>query len=55
MASGGNDKVIKIWNSSEPYSCLATLSEHKTEIISMLQLKEKEFLVSAGRDDTLRA
>ena len=54
IASGANDKTIKIWNSNEPYNCIATLKGHNNSVSSILQLKGQELLVSCARDQTLR-
>lgn len=48
------DNTIKIWSSLPPYSLIATLEGHIKEVISIVQLKQKEILVSASCDYTLR-
>ena len=54
IASGANDKTIKIWNSNEPYNCIATLKGHNFSVCAILQLKGQELLVSSSKERTLR-
>lgn len=51
FASCGNE--IKIWNSTYPYNLIQTLVGY-SEIKSIIQLKEKEILISGGSDSTIR-
>ena len=44
------DKTIKIWNSTAPYDCIQTLTGHSGWITSIIELKNKQNLVS-GSDD----
>lgn len=54
MASCSFDNTIKIWSSLPPYDLIATLDGHIKDVISIVQLKQKEYLVSASCDETLR-
>lgn len=47
-------KYIQIWNGKEPYNKLAVLDKHSFGVSALIQLKEKEILVSSGLDKTLR-
>ena len=54
MASCSRDKKIKIWKSNPPYNLLKKLYGHNDSVISIIQLKRKEKLISAGIDSTVR-
>ena len=54
IASCSNDKRIKIWNSKYPYNLIKKLKGHIDFVYSIIQLKDKEILISGSRDDTLR-
>lgn len=56
IASCSSDTSIKIWNKSSNYSLITTLKGHVGPVSSIIQLKNKELLVSgSGKDDrTLR-
>ena len=55
MASCSNDKTIKIWKSAPPYSDtpLKVLEGHKEYVISILYIKERDIMISGGKE-TLR-
>lgn len=46
IASCSNDTTIKIWNNHYPYRLIKTLIGHTKEITSIMQLKEKEIIIS---------
>ena len=55
MASCSNDMTIKIWNSNSPYNHIKTLEGHEGAISSIIQLKNKEIILSGScYDNTLR-
>ena len=54
IASCSNDKTIKVWSSKEPYTLLSTLTGHKKYVIDIIQLKDKEKLVSGSRDYSVK-
>lgn len=54
FASCSGDLTIKIWNGSHPYNCIGILEGHEEFVISIIQLKMKEILISVSDDNTLR-
>ena len=55
IASCSDDKTIKIWNSNNPYNLIKTLNGHTKWVNSIIQLKDKDILISGSDDDnTLR-
>ena len=50
IASGSNDKTIKIWDSDQ---CIQTISEHQGKISSLIVLNDGN-LVSGSFDNTIR-
>ena len=54
IASCSWDKTIKIWNSNHPYNLINTLEGHTHIASSIIQLKDKDILISGNNDDTLR-
>ena len=47
-------KTIKIWNSNHPYNLINTLNGHTYYVRSIIQLKDKDILISGSWDNTLR-
>ena len=47
FASCSEDKTVRIWKDDNSYECLSTL-KHNGSVVSILQLKDKEVLVSCG-------
>ena len=47
MASCSKDGTIKIWDSQAPYTLLSTLEQDKGIVISILQIRNQEKLLSA--------
>ena len=54
FASCSFDETIKIWNSNPPYNHIITMIGHKNSVNSIIQLKEKNILISGSNDETLR-
>ena len=54
IASCSADKTIKIWNSNHPYNLINTLNGHNNYVTSIIQLKDKDILISGSWDNTLR-
>ena len=54
IASCSDDKTIKIWNSNHPYNLIKELNGHTDYVSSIIQLKDKDILISGSADDTLR-
>lgn len=54
LASCSKDKTIKIWDTNELYTQLQVLEGHTNEVKSIIQLKDKEILISGSLDNTLR-
>ena len=54
IASCSYDETIKIWNSNHPYNLIKTLNGHTGSVRSIIQLKDKDILISGGIDNTLR-
>lgn len=56
IASCSMDATIKIWSTSPPYECLKTLEGHTEKINSIIEMKNKKYLVSgsSGEDSTIR-
>ena len=54
IASCSGDKTIKIWNSNHPYNLINTLNGHTDDVRSIIQLKDKDILISESDDNTLR-
>ena len=55
IASCSSDKTIKIWNSNHPYNLIKTLYGHSKDVTSIIQLKDKDILISgSNRKSTLR-
>ena len=48
IASCSSDKTIKIWKDSPPYNLLKTLKGHCGVVTSIIQLKNREYLVSGS-------
>ena len=48
------DGTIKIWDNNPPYNVKATFQCIKDSVVSILQLKKKELLISAGRKDIIQ-
>ena len=53
FASCSADTKIKIWKDNHPYSLIAELNGHTDNVVSILQIKNKELLISLSDDDTL--
>ena len=53
FASCSWDKTIKIWNNNHPYNLIRRLHGHTIFITSIIQLKNKEVLISGAFDDIL--
>ena len=54
MATCSKDKRIKIWNSNKPYDLIAVLKGHQNIVSSIIQLRDRECLLSGSEDKTLR-
>ena len=54
MATCSKDRRIKIWNTNTPYECKKILKGHQNIVSSIIQLKDKEQLLSGSEDRTLR-
>ena len=54
IASCSDDETIKIWNSNNPYNLIKTLNGHTNYVRSIIQLKDKDILISGSDDKTLR-
>ena len=55
IASCSRDNTIKIWNSNHPYNLIKTLNGHSKDVTSIIQLKDKDILISGSYyDNTLR-
>ena len=56
IASCSADRTIKIWNSNHPYNLIKTLNGHTGRVTSIIQLKDKDILISGSSygDKTLR-
>lgn len=54
LASSSGDAIIKIWDKKNNYSCLKTLTGHTMVVISMIETKSKNFLISGSNDHTVR-
>ena len=55
VASCSADSTIKIWNSNHPYNLIKTLNGHTGSVESIIQLKDKDILISGSEyDHTLR-
>lgn len=50
MISCSNDFSVKIWMSKEPYELITTLQQHSSSINSVIELKNKIYLVSISED-----
>ena len=53
IASCSEGNIIKIWNSNRPYNLIKELSGHTDYVTSIIQLKEKETLISCSKDECL--
>ena len=54
IASCSNDKTIKIWNGNYPYNLIKIMEGHSDTTRSIIQLKDKNILISGSNDNTLR-
>lgn len=54
LATCSGDWTIKIWENFEPFTCLKTLTGSTDSVNCVLELKNKKFLVSGGKDETIR-
>ena len=54
MASCSFDLTIRIWISNNPYTCVKILKGHKRWVNSLLELRDKNYIVSGSDDHTLR-
>ena len=56
FATCSNDKSVKIWNSEYPYDFIHKFDKHTDDVNSIIQLRNKEVLVSASskKDSTFR-
>lgn len=54
MGSCSLDKTIRIWNSNFPFNCITILRRHTDWVISLIELRNREYLVSGGNDKTIR-
>lgn len=54
LCSCSCDKTIKIWDHNSSYDCSHTLHGHVENIGSIIELKNNEFIVSGGWDNTVR-
>lgn len=53
IASSSYDSLIKIWNSQPNYNLIQTLKGHHAIIKSMIQIKDKEILLSFSEDKVI--
>ena len=53
IASCGGDGIIRIYYSNAPYTLIKSINAHKEGVISIIQLKGKEELISTSIDCTL--
>lgn len=51
MASCSSDGTIKVWNWEQPFNIIKTLSGHTAPICSIIELKNKKYIVSGSYDD----
>ena len=55
ICSCSGDSTLKIWKASGLYQCIQTLKGHDNCVISVLELKNKKFIVSGSNaDNTVR-
>ena len=54
IASCSRDKTIGIWSSVPPYESLHIFVGHTKNVFSIIQLKDKEYIISGSEDLTLR-
>lgn len=54
IGSCSDDNTIKLWNCVPPYNQLATLEGHTDFVNSIIELKEKNSIISGSNDNTLR-
>ena len=56
FATCSNDRSVKIWNSEYPFNFICKFDKHVDDVNSIIQLKNKEVLVSASskKDSTFR-
>ena len=47
------DEIIQIWNGKPPYNLIEKVKGHESVVTSIIQLQNKEVLVSASFDNTL--
>ena len=50
MASCSNDYTLRVWKSSEPYKCILSVQGNASPINSVIELRNKKNIVSAGLD-----
>ena len=54
IASCSSDQTIKVWNSKPPYNLIKSLNGHSNYVISIIQLKHQDIIISGSEDKTLR-
>ena len=54
MASCSQDETIKIFNSEIPYNHIVSLNGHTNDIYSLIELKNRKYIVSGSEDKTIR-
>lgn len=52
ICSCSSDQTLKIWNDFPPYKCIKTLWGHSGPVISFIELKSKNYIVSAGNGNS---
>jgi len=53
IATGSDDKTIKIWKKNKQSELVNTLTEHKLEVFALILLKNNS-LVNGSRDKTIK-
>ena len=54
IASCSSDRTIKIWNGASPFENLVTLKGHADRVSSMIELRQKNVIVSGSDDNEIR-
>ena len=56
IGSCSYDKTVRIWSASPPYECIKVLEGHRDAINTILEVKNKKYIISvgSGEDSTLR-
>lgn len=53
LCSSSTEKTVQVWKASSPYCFITKLNGHTNYACSVIELKNKKYIVSAGHDETI--